>query len=83
MGRRGDDLYPPRAFGRAPRGKRLAALGSIGPDELQALLQRLKPDEQASCPCLIGGIGRRDIDRQQQPERVDQEMPFPALVSTA
>src|SRR5215471_10630633 len=50
---RGDDLDTPGAFGRTPRGKRLSALGSIGPDELQARLQRLEPDEQASCPCLV------------------------------
>ena len=45
-------------------------IGAIRPDQLQPRLQRLEPDPQSSCPYLIGGIRRRDINGQQQPERV-------------
>lgn len=77
VGRRCDDLQLPGAFGRAPRGPRLSALGAISPDALRARLQRLESNEQTSYPCLVGGIGRRDIDRQEQPERVHRDMAFP------
>jgi hypothetical protein len=42
-------------------------------------LQRLEPNEQASCPCLVGGLRGCDRHRQQQPERVHQHMAFPPL----
>ena len=48
--RRCDDLQPPGAFGRTPDRERLSTIGAISPDQLQARLQRLEPDEQASCP---------------------------------
>ena len=45
----------------------------------QRRLQRLEPEQQASRSRLVGGIGWRDLHRQQQPERIDQHMLFPAL----
>ena len=56
MWRRFDDLHPPGPFGGTPSGKWLSAIGAISPDQLQARLQWLEPDQQASCPCLVGGI---------------------------
>ena len=79
MGRRFDDLSRPGTFGCTPRGERLTALGAISPDELQARLQRLEPDQEASRPRLVGGIGGGDLDRQPQPERIHEHMPCPPL----
>ena len=73
-----DDLDPQALLG-GPREQRMPGAGAIGPDQLEAGLERAQPRQQAPRPGLVGDVGGAHVLRQHEPFGVDQEVALAAL----
>jgi hypothetical protein len=78
-----DNLESPPAHSVTPSRQRLPTIRAIGPDELQTRHPGFEPGQEPACALLIGGIGGRDLSREEEPQRIHQQMPFPALAQFA
>src|SRR5215470_17007677 len=54
----------------------LPTIGPIDPDEPQLFTGTAEPRQEEPSPCGVGHGSRRHQDGQQEPERIDQHMPF-------
>lgn len=68
------DLQVPVALSKAPLGQLLPSGGRIRPDLFETRQHRGESSEQAPGPSTIVQIGRGDVDREQQAERIYEDM---------